>query len=252
MSDNNRSGMWCCRATSHHERSSATGLLQQAFSVQKGAPFSNRSFHALKRCFQPAPLPAAQHCSSVLSTSAALLLDKQVQAGEAHQGLEERGASPSGGTAEIWICVSCYLRCLCFVPLTVPSGFSSSQARRPAALHASRAPVTESQNGRGWKGPLWVTQSSPLPKQGHPEQAAQDLVQVGLEYLQRRRVHNLPEQPVPGLHRPQREEVLPPDQLELPLLQFVPIAPCPVTGHHWKESGPILLTPTLQIFIRIY
>ena len=28
-----------------------------------------------------------------------------------------------------------------------------------------------------------------LPKQGHPEQAAQDLVQVGLEYLQRRRIH---------------------------------------------------------------
>ena len=26
---------------------------------------------------------------------------------------------------------------------------------------------TESQNGRGWKGPLWVTQSNPLPKQGH-------------------------------------------------------------------------------------
>ena len=41
--------------------------------------------------------------------------------------------------------------------------------------------------------------SSPtlLPKQGHPQQAAQDLVQVGLEYLQRRRLHNLPGQPVP-------------------------------------------------------
>ena len=25
-------------------------------------------------------------------------------------------------------------------------------------------------------------------------------------------------------------------QLELPLLQFVPIAPCPVAEHHWKES----------------
>jgi len=28
----------------------------------------------------------------------------------------------------------------------------------------------------------------------------------------------------------------------------VPVAPCPVAGHHWKESGPVLLTPTLQIF----
>ena len=53
--------------------------------------------------------------------------------------------------------------------------------------------------------------SSPtvLPKQGHPEQAAQDLAQAGLEYLQRRRLHNLPGQPVPGLRHPQREEVLP-------------------------------------------
>jgi len=38
-----------------------------------------------------------------------------------------------------------------------------------------------------------------LPKQGHPEQAAQDLVQAGLEYLHRRRLHNLPGQPVPVL-----------------------------------------------------
>ena len=68
---------------------------------------------------------------------------------------------------------------------------------------------TESQHGRGWKGPLWVIQSNPLPKQGHPEQAAQDLVQAGLEYLQRRRLHSLPEQPVPVLRHPQSEEVLP-------------------------------------------
>ena len=73
---------------------------------------------------------------------------------------------------------------------------------------------------------------TPLPKQDHPEQAAQDLVQAGLEYLQRRRLHNLPGQPVPGLRHPQREEVLPHVQTELPVPQFVPIAPCPVTGHH--------------------
>ena len=34
-----------------------------------------------------------------------------------------------------------------------------------------------------------------LPKQGHLQQAAQDLVQAGLEYLQRRRLHSLPGQP---------------------------------------------------------
>jgi len=30
----------------------------------------------------------------------------------------------------------------------------------------------------------------PLPKQGHLEQAAEDHVQAGFEYLQRRRIHN--------------------------------------------------------------
>ena len=64
------------------------------------------------------------------------------------------------------------------------------------------------------------------------KQAAQDRVQVGFEYLQRRRLHNLPGQPVPVLCHPQREEVLPCFQTELPMLQFVPIAPCPVTGNH--------------------
>jgi len=73
---------------------------------------------------------------------------------------------------------------------------------------------------------------TPLLKQGHLQQAAQDLVQAGLEYLQRRRLHSLPGQPVPGLRHPQREEVLPRVQMELPVLQFVPIAPCPVAGHH--------------------
>ena len=115
-----------------------------------------------------------------------------------------------------------------------------------------RAELTESQPGRGWQGPLWVTQPNPLPKQGHPEQAAQHRGQAGLEHLQRRRLHSLPGQPGPGLRHPQREEVLPHLQLELPMLQFVPVAPCPVAGHHWKELGPILLTPTLQIFISIY
>jgi len=64
---------------------------------------------------------------------------------------------------------------------------------------------------------------TPLPKQGHPEKAAQDLVQAGLEYLPRKRLHSLPGQPVPVLHHPQREEVLPDVQLELPVLQFVPV-----------------------------
>ena len=94
---------------------------------------------------------------------------------------------------------------------------------------------TESQNHRivGVGRDLCVSSSpTPLPKQGHIQQSAQDLVQAGLEYLQRRRLHNLPGQPVPVLCHPQREEALPHVQTEPPVLQFVPIAPCPVTGHH--------------------
>jgi len=97
------------------------------------------------------------------------------------------------------------------------------------------AQLTESQNHRIVRVGRDLCESSspaPLPKQGHLQQAAQDLVQAGLEYLQRRRIPSLPGQPVPGLCHPQREEVLPCVQLELLLLQFVPVAPCPVSGHH--------------------
>jgi len=73
---------------------------------------------------------------------------------------------------------------------------------------------------------------SPLPKQGHLQKAAQDCIQAGFEYLQGRKIHNPSGEPVPVLCHPQREEVPPPVQMELPMFQFVPVAPCPVTGHH--------------------
>ena len=74
--------------------------------------------------------------------------------------------------------------------------------------------------------------STALSKQGHLQQAAQDLVQVAFEYLQRRRLQHPSGQPVPVLCHPQSEEVLPHGQMEPPMLQFVPVAPCPVAGHH--------------------
>ena len=64
---------------------------------------------------------------------------------------------------------------------------------------------------------LWGSSSpTPLPKQGHLQQAAQDCVQAGLEYLQGRRLHRPSEQPVPWLHHPQSEEVLPHEELPVP------------------------------------
>jgi len=55
---------------------------------------------------------------------------------------------------------------------------------------------------------LWGSSSpTPLPKQGHLEQVVQELVQVGFEYLQRRRLHNPSGPLVPVLRHPQSKEV---------------------------------------------
>ncbi|GAB0205150.1 long-chain fatty acid transport protein 6-like [Grus japonensis] len=35
---------------------------------------------------------------------------------------------------------------------------------------------------------------------------------------------------------------------ESPVFQFVPIASCPVTRHHWKQPGSVIFTPCLQVF----
>jgi len=56
--------------------------------------------------------------------------------------------------------------------------------------------LTESQTGRGWKGPLEVILSNPPAQAGPPRAAAQASVQVGFEYLQGWRLTNLPGQPV--------------------------------------------------------
>ena len=86
--------------------------------------------------------------------------------------------------------------------------------------------MTESQNGTG-RDLCGSSGPTPLPKQGHLEQLPQDPIHAGFEYLQRRRIHSLSGQPIPVLRHPQSEEVLPHVQTELPLLQFVPVAPCP-------------------------
>ena len=103
----------------------------------------------------------------------------------------------------------------------------------------------------------------PLPKQGHLQQAAQDRIQVGFEYLQRSRLHNLPGQPGPVLRHPQREEVLPHVQVELPMLQFVPVKDeniISMISHAHGQSGtsslPVILPSlcsavmqTIQIYV---
>lgn len=47
-----------------------------------------------------------------------------------------------------------------------------------------------------------------------------------------------PRQPVPMLYHPCSKEVFPHIQRGLHAFQSVPIATCPVIGHHWEESVP--------------
>ena len=56
--------------------------------------------------------------------------------------------------------------------------------------------ITESQNCRGWKGPLEIIKFNPLAKAGSLQQVAQVGIQVGLESYLQRRLHHLSGQPV--------------------------------------------------------
>jgi len=91
----------------------------------------------------------------------------------------------------------------------------------------------------------------PPAQAGPPRPFVQDCVQVAFEYLQGQRLHNLPGQPVPALCHPHSKKVFPDSQREPPLFQFVPIASCPVTGHHWKEPDSMLFSPPLLVFLYI-
>lgn len=115
------------------------------------------------------------------------------------------------------------------------------------ANKSSSSTLTESQNGRGWQGPLGATWSNPLLKHGHSEQIAQ----VAFEDLQEWRLHNLSGQPVPVLHHMHSREVPPGIQREPPVFQFVPTVSCPGIGQHCKESVSVLFAPFLQVFLDI-
>lgn len=88
-------------------------------------------------------------------------------------------------------------------------------------LKAIRA--TESRTGWGWKGPVGFIWPYPLPKRGHPEQAAPDHVPMAFEYLHGWRLPKLPGQPVPVLGHPRTEKVAPEVQPgSTPEVEFCP------------------------------
>lgn len=86
---------------------------------------------------------------------------------------------------------------------------------------------------------------------GHLEQVTQEGVQVDFKCLWRGRPHNLPEQPIAVLCHPRGREVLPHAEVKLFVFEFVVVAPHLVTGHHWKQSGTLLLTGSFRVFVCI-
>jgi len=110
---------------------------------------------------------------------------------------------------------------------------AGSEAAAPGPPYTSQAgPRSESQNCRGWKGPQEIIGSNSFAKAGALQQVAHVGVQMGLECLHSRRLHNLSGQPVPGLHHPYHKEVLPHVSTEFPVFKFYSITPCPITAHH--------------------
>lgn len=88
------------------------------------------------------------------------------------------------------------------------------------------------------------------------EWIAQDYVQLGLEYLQGWRLHNFFGHLVPVFdlsHCKEKGFFL--IYMEFPVVLFVAIASCPVTGQHRGKSGSILFIPLPslpnQVFIHM-
>jgi len=117
-----------------------------------------------------------------------------------------------------------------FIMRVVKQNHRITESQNHRITESQNHRITESQNHRmvGVRRDLCGSSSPTLL----PKQAAQNRVQAGPEYLQRRRLHSLPGQPVPVLCHPDSKDVLPRVQTEPPMLQFVPITPCPVTGHY--------------------
>jgi len=103
----------------------------------------------------------------------------------------------------------------CPVPDTVSSNtLQPSPTNPPEDRHGPLSPggscspwkshgITEWQGLQGTSGDHLIQHPA---KQGHLQQAAQQLIQAGFKYLQRSRLHNLPGQPVPVLRHPQSSD----------------------------------------------
>jgi len=92
--------------------------------------------------------------------------------------------------------------------------------------------------------------SSPIPllDKEHLDCVIQERIQVSFECLQRRRPHNLPEQPVPVFCYPRSEKAF--SSIYVERCMFQPIAPCPVIG--WMSLRIAWLHPPKTHPLHIY
>lgn len=86
-----------------------------------------------------------------------------------------------------------------------------------------------------------------LPKQGHPEQSAHNNIQAILKDLKRGGLHNPFGQTISVFCHLHSTQVLLGIQMELPAFQF---APCPITGHCWKQTNKKHRTKCLTFYCK--
>lgn len=99
------------------------------------------------------------------------------------------------------------------------------------------------------EGDLGRSSPRPWPKQNQQEQVAQGHVQLGTEYLQGCRLSNIFGQAVSLLSHLQSEKAFFLYLNGNSVFQFVRIASCPLTGHHWTNPGSVQFAPSLEVFI---
>jgi len=118
------------------------------------------------------------------------------------------------------------------------------------SLFLGRTKITESKliiEWLGLEGTLRIMKLQPLcRRQGYQppylilDQAAQGLIQPGLEHLQGWGIHNLPGQLVPAPHHSHSKELPPDIQPKSSLLQLKTISLCPAIIYPCKECTPLL------------
>ena len=105
----------------------------------------------------------------------------------------------------------------------------------------------ESQSGWHLKRPLHPSDPTPAPA-GLPTAGWSCLAGF---WRSLRRLHNLSGQSLIGLCHPQGNKMLSEIQTEPHMFQLFSFASFPVTGHHWKEPGCVLIAISFQIFVYI-